>query len=90
MNDPQPELRRSARAHLADRPTVAQNAVTIARRLRAEGIPGASSEAVGEALDYLAGLGQVEIVRDPIDPKQAHYQITAAGVAEHGRANALH
>lgn len=75
------EFRRAVRAHLAERPAVAQPAATIHRALKREW--GCELEEVAQACVFLLSLGHFKEVRDPLGGRVVDYQITAAGTIAH-------
>jgi len=72
------EVRREARAYLAERQGLAFAAASIARAIRAE------PEETKQALTFLVGLGQVAPTADALGATQ-YFQATAAGVLAHER-----
>lgn len=80
MDDPA-ELRRVLRAHLAERPAVAQSAATIHRSIKREH-PCTPEQAELE-LTVLVSLGQLVDSTDPLGGATRYYQISAQGILDH-------
>lgn len=76
------ELRQAVRAYLAERPAAAQSAATIARGLRGE--HACSEQDVQDALLFLADLGHVASVRNPLG-STVYWRATAAGILAYER-----
>ena len=79
------QFRRAVRAHLADRPAVAQSPATIHRAVGPE--HGASVGQVAEACIFLTSLGDFRELTDPLGGSTRRYQITATGTIAHESEN---
>jgi len=78
-----PDLRRAVRAHLADRPAVAQTARMIFRHVSRDF--DCSVDDVEKAALFVAALGQFKQLDDPMGGSVKSYQVTAAGILAHER-----
>ena len=78
-----PAFRRAVRGHLADRPSVAQPAVTVNRHLRREFC--STNDEAEAALFFLESLGHLRSHYDPLGGATRSYQVTATGMIAHER-----
>ncbi len=78
-----PDFRRAVRAHLAERPSVAQSAVTVHRHVGRE-FPVTLQETTA-ALDVLVTFGHLKSTKDPLGGRLIYYQATADGILAHER-----
>lgn len=76
----QPELRHAILEYLAPRRPLAQDAATIASRLRR--VHGCTPDDVRQALEYLKDLNPplVRAITEPINRGTLYWQITSAGI----------
>jgi hypothetical protein len=76
----EPELRHAVLEYLYPRRLLAQDAATIAARLRRA--HGCTAEDVRQALEYLKGLNPplVQTVTDPLNRGTLYWQIATAGI----------
>lgn len=79
------DFRRAVRAHLAERPAVAQSADTIHRHLGRE--HAASRDHVAAACAFLVDLGHLRHVPDSLGGAAAYFKATAAGIIAHERGD---
>lgn len=78
-----PEFRRAVRAHLAERPAIAQNPATIQRHLaREHDCTLADTE---NACAVLEALKHISAANDPLGGKTKFYKATAEGILAHER-----
>jgi hypothetical protein len=77
------DFRRAVRAHLAERPAVAQNAEVIHRHLRREF--DCTLEETANALLFCEALGHLRVTMDPMGGPTKFYQATAPGIIAHER-----
>jgi hypothetical protein len=78
-----PSFRRAVRGHLADRPAVAQPALTVNRHLKREFC--STVEEAEAALFFLESLGHLRSCHDPLGGNVRSYQVTAVGMIAHER-----
>lgn len=78
-----PHLRRAVRAHLADRPAVAQSAETIHRHVGPQF--SATLQHVKDAARFLTGLRQLEAIHDSLGGSTLYYRATPEGILAHER-----
>ena len=78
-----PELRRSIRAHLAERPRIAQSAATTHRHVAREF--KATLSDTEDAIAVLVALKQLSKDHDPLGGSTLYYQATADGILAHER-----
>lgn len=78
-----PEFRRAVRAHLAERPSVAQPAETIHRHLRRQF--DCSLADTAKACAVLEALNHLKSRHDELGGNTKYYQATAAGILAHER-----
>lgn len=78
-----PDFRRAVRAHLAERPAVAQTTATIHRHVARQF--SASLADTEKAISFLLALNQFKALDDPMGGSVKSYQATAEGILKHER-----